>query len=221
MFIKIIKRKRIILISLVLIALSAVVIGEAIDSKRSFEDKLIRFHVIANSDAPFDQALKLKVRDRIFYEMNDKFDTKDINEARTIINENIDYIQRIALDEVSTNGYNYSVSIALEDCDFPTKNYGSITLPAGNYEALRIVIGEGEGKNWWCVLFPPLCFVDVKHGLTDEKTKEKMETVLSEEEFEIINNASQEGEMPVKVKFKTIEILEQSKHKLSKILKNK
>mgnify|MGYP001081421189 CR=1 FL=1 len=219
MFIKIRNKKSIVLIVLILVVISAVVVGEAIDYKRSFQDKLIRFHVIANSDAPFDQALKLKIRDRIFYEMNDKFNTKNIDEARVIIKDNIDYIERIALDEVNTNGYNYSVNVALEEHDFPTKNYGSITLPAGNYEALRIVIGDGEGKNWWCVLFPPLCFVDVEHGLTDEATKEKMQTVLTEEEFELINTAANDGKMPVKVKFKTIEILEKSKHKLSKILK--
>lgn len=194
-------------------------ISDVYKNRESFKENLIRFHVIANSDASFDQALKLKVRDKILKEMGKRFETDDILMAKEIIKENTDYIEKIAIEEINRNGFNYSVKVALEEHEFPTKNYGSITLPAGDYEALRVVIGNGEGKNWWCVLFPPLCFIDVKQGLTDEKTKGKLQEVLSEDEYNMISSAaSQEGKLPIKLKFKIVDILEKSKWKLSKII---
>ncbi|SKC58488.1 stage II sporulation protein R [Maledivibacter halophilus] len=197
----------------------AAYVSDVYKNRESFKENLIRLHVIANSDAPFDQTLKLKVRDKIINEMSSKFKTKSINEAKGIITENINFIEKVALEEVKSNGFNYSVKVALQEHNFPTKNYGSITLPAGEYEALRVVIGNGEGKNWWCVLFPPLCFIDVKHGLTDEKTQTELKEVLSEEEYQMINSAAaQKGELPIKLKFKVVEILEKSKWKLSKIM---
>ncbi|WP_432406862.1 stage II sporulation protein R [Wukongibacter sp. M2B1] len=200
-------------------SLISMYISDVYKNRESFKENLIRFHVIANSDASFDQALKLKVRDKILKEMGKRFETDDILIAKEIIKENTDYIEKIAIEEINRNGFNYSVKVALEEHEFPTKNYGSITLPAGDYEALRVVIGNGEGKNWWCVLFPPLCFIDVKQGLTDEKTKGKLQEVLSEDEYNMISSAaSQEGKLPIKLKFKIVDILEKSKWKLSKII---
>ena len=200
-------------------SLISIYVSDVYKSRESFKGDLIRFHVIANSDAPFDQALKLKVRDKILKEMNSKFETNNIGEAKEIAIENIDLIKEIAMKEVRENGFKYTVDAVLEEHNFPTKNYGSITLPAGGYEALRVVIGDGNGKNWWCVLFPPLCFIDVKQGLTDEKTKDKLQEVLSEEEYNMISNAaSDQGQFPIKLKFKIVEILEESKWKLSKII---
>lgn len=197
----------------------AIYVSDVYRNRESFKENLIRFHVIANSDASFDQALKLKVRDRVLKEMGEKFKTDDIGMAKEIIVENTEYIEKIAMEEINRNGFNYPVKVALEEHSFPTKNYGSITLPAGDYEALRVVIGSGQGKNWWCVLFPPLCFIDVKQGLTDEKTQGKLQEVLTEEEYVMINNAAaSEGELPIKLKFKLVEILENSKWKLSKII---
>ncbi|SHK09670.1 stage II sporulation protein R [Caminicella sporogenes DSM 14501] len=188
-------------------------------NRESYKQDLIRFHVIANSDSPIDQALKLKVRDRVLKEMDSRLNTRDINKAKEIIRENIKEIEEIALDEIKKNGFDYSVRAALEKSNFPTKIYGSIALPAGTYEALRIVIGKGEGKNWWCVLFPPLCFIDVKSGLTNEKTKEELRQVLTKEEFDMINAAaSKEGQLPIKLKFKIVEILENSKWKIKRLV---
>ncbi|WP_432662526.1 stage II sporulation protein R [Wukongibacter baidiensis] len=217
------RRKKIYIILVIVFglitSLISMYIADVYKNRESFKENLIRFHVIANSDASFDQALKLKVRDKILKEMGQKFTTNDILVAKEIIEVNTDYIEKIAMEEIKKNGFNYSVKVALEEHDFPTKNYGSITLPAGNYEALRVVIGNGEGKNWWCVLFPPLCFIDVKQGLTDEKTKGKLQEVLSEEEYEMISSAaSQEGKLPIKLKFKIVDVLEKSKWKLSKII---
>jgi len=214
------KRLAIIILSFVIVAsLTFISLSEVYKNRESYKDNLIRFHVLGNSDAPYDQELKIKVRDRVMKEMNEKFNTKDIEVARALIKDNIKEIEGIAKDEIRRNGYDYPVKVMLQDYIFPTKNYGSITLPAGTYEALRIIIGKGEGRNWWCVLFPPLCFIDVEKGLTNEKTREELKGVLSEDEFKMINSAaSQKGEIPLKLKFKVVEVLEKSKWRISNLV---
>ncbi|MBB6215575.1 stage II sporulation protein R [Anaerosolibacter carboniphilus] len=188
-------------------------------NQKSYKDSLIRFHVLANSDSPEDQALKLKVRDRIIEAMNPRFEQSDsLDETRKIIQENLEEIEAIASAEIQRNGSNYAVKASLSDVVFPTKNYGSITLPAGTYEALRVEIGKAEGSNWWCVLFPPLCFIDIEKGLTNEKTKQEMMNVLTEEEFKMIQTASSEDRIPIKLKFKVVEIIETAKLNLGKVV---
>ncbi len=188
-------------------------------NQESYKSNLIRFHVLANSDSPEDQTLKLKVRDRVIQAMNPKFKkSKSLDETRKIIKRNINNIEKLALEEIQKNGRNDSVKVVLGDFNFPTKNYGSITLPAGKYEALRVVIGEGEGANWWCVLFPPLCFIDMEHGLTNQRTKDEMMHVLTEEEFQMIATSSSRDPIPIKLKFKFVEILEQAKVNMEKVV---
>lgn len=192
---------------------------EAKADKDSYKERLIRFHVLANSDAPEDQAVKLKVRDRVIAEMNPKFEqSKSLEETREILRANLENIEAVAREELQKNGSSETVKAELGWVDFPTKNYGSITLPAGSYEALRIVIGKGQGANWWCVLFPPLCFVDMKSGLTNEKTKRELMSVLTEEEFNMIRTASSEDAIPVKLKFKVVEILESAKNNIGRVV---
>ena len=166
----------------------------------SYKDKLIRFHVLANSDSPMDQELKLKVRDNIIENMNSKFEkSSSIEETREIIKENIENMKTIALNEIHKNGKDYDVDIKLEKSNFPTKSYGKFTLPAGEYEAVRVLIGEAKGQNWWCVMFPPLCFVDVVNGVTDTKTEEDMKKYLTEEEYEkIITNKDMKDKEDIK-----------------------
>ena len=144
--------------------------------------------------------------------------SKSLSQTRGIIKENLVNIEKIAREVISENGSSYRVKVSLEDVLFPTKNYGSITLPAGTYEALRIVIGEGQGANWWCVLFPPLCFIDVDKGLTNEKTKQELMNVLTEEEFNMIQTAGRDNEMPIKLKFKVVEILEYARSNFEKVV---
>jgi stage II sporulation protein R len=193
--------------------------SSAVNDQTGYKQHMIRFHVIANSDAQQDQILKEKVRDRIIQEMNPKMaKSKSLNETREIIQKNINGIKQIAIDEIRKNHQNDSVKVALGDFNFPTKSYGSITLPAGNYEALRVVIGKGEGSNWWCVLFPPLCFIDIERGLTDEKTKQEMMSVLTEEEFDKIHTVKSQDETPFKLKFKVVEIYEHAKFNVRKFV---
>ena len=128
---------------------------------------LIRFHVVANSDSDRDQALKRRVRDLVVQRMAPEFSkAKNLNDARIIAKSHLGEIKEIAMKEIKLWGKDYPVSVMLGRFDFPVKTYGKLTLPAGNYEAVRVVIGKGQGANWWCVLFPPLCFVDVSKGMT-------------------------------------------------------
>ncbi len=136
--------------------------GQETKTEASGSGEFIRLHVVANSDSLFDQDLKRKVRDAIIQSVAPGFLViDDIASARDIARNNLDLIQEIADREVRTAGKEYPVSVELACFPFPTKHYGPFILPAGDYEAVRVVIGEGGGTNWWCVLFPPLCFVDL------------------------------------------------------------
>ncbi len=185
----------------------------------SYKEQLIRFHVLANSDSPQDQELKLKVRDKVIEEMNPRFEkSQSLKETREIIKQNLGLIEEIAYKEIRANNSDYTVEVSLESVVFPTKNYGGITLPAGEYEALRIIIGKGEGSNWWCVLFPPLCFIDMEKGLTDEKTEQELMSVLTEEEFNMIKTAGSEDKIPIKLKFKVVEIIEYARDNFERVV---
>jgi stage II sporulation protein R len=163
------------------------------DIQSSIEEKLIRFHVIANSDNIHDQNLKLKVRDKVLEYIAPKLkDSKSIEESRKILNANDEKIISIALKVIKDNGYNYDVKTTLSKEKFPIKTYGNITLPQGEYEAYRIIIGSGRGQNWWCVMFPPLCFVDITKGeVSYKETENSMKKVLSEEEYEAVDNTKE------------------------------
>lgn len=213
-------RKWVFLTSIIIIALASFVsyIFSIEGSSVAYKNKLIRLHVLANSDSPEDQELKLKVRDKIIANMNDKLgSSKSIDETRQIVKDNIEEIKETALEEIKLNGKEYQITVSLDNQDFPTKSYGGFTLPAGEYEALRVVIGEGKGQNWWCVMFPPLCFIDVTNGLTDGKTKNELRKILTEEEFNMIASAKDQGEMPIILKSKVLDLFEKGKIQFAKI----
>ncbi|MGB9679050.1 MAG: stage II sporulation protein R [Thermoanaerobacteraceae bacterium] len=178
-------------------------------AKEDISRKLIRFHVIANSDSEEDQELKLKVRDAVIFEMNKRFEKiDDIDKSEEMIKTNLEEIQKIAQEVVYKHGKDYKVKALYGWFNFPTKYYGSVALPAGKYKALRIVIGNGEGKNWWCVMFPPLCFIDITHGITDSKTKEEMAKFLTKDEINLIETDKPE------MRFKIVEIFERYYNKV-------
>lgn len=163
-----------------------------------------RLHIIANSDSKEDQELKLKVRDEIISYMNNlNYKTASKEEIKELSIKNSNELKKIAKKVISDNGYNYNVEVKVGNFNFPTKYYGNISLPAGNYDALRIEIGDAKGQNWWCSLFPPLCFVDISSGVIDEKGTSYLKNTLTPEEFEIITNDSRD----IKIKFKIIEML--------------
>ena len=211
-------------IGITLIITASIVAGLLLSSyseevNKGLADNLIRLHVIANSDSPADQALKRDVRDRVLEYMKLQLgDSKDVDQTRIIINEKMDGIISVVKDEFTRQGWDYDVRVSLGSYPFPTKSYGDIALPAGNYEALRVVIGKGEGANWWCVIFPPLCFVDVTHGTVPEPVKEDLKNALTEEEFSIVASADTDDEIPVKIKFKIVEFFQDSKIKFTGLI---
>jgi stage II sporulation protein R len=180
-------------------------------------DKLIRLHVVANSDSPEDQQLKLQVRDRVINSMSSRFEgLKDISEVRSVIEGSLREIEAIARAVIKESGKAYNVQAALTRTDFPTKVYGNLTLPAGSYQALNIVIGDGAGKNWWCVMFPPLCFIDVAHGVVPEKTMNELKKSLTDEEYRLLLSSRTEEEIPVKLRFRIVELAKSMNLKLAK-----
>ncbi len=179
-------------------------------------DNLIRLHVVANSDSPQDQELKREVRDAVLSYMHKEIkDSQDIEQTRAIVVDRLDEIRTVAQNMIYQQGHEYEVRTILGSHPFPTKVYGDINLPAGNYQALRVIIGNGAGSNWWCVLFPPLCFVDVTHGTVPDSVKEDLKMVLSQEEYDIVTASDDESDIPIKIKFKIVEIFQESKTKLA------
>ncbi|TYQ15323.1 UNVERIFIED_CONTAM: stage II sporulation protein R [Acetivibrio alkalicellulosi] len=180
-------------------------------------DSLIRLHVVANSDSPEDQQLKNDVRDEIIKYMKDELkNIKDVDKTKEIINENLEYIRDIAKKEIDRQGKYYNVDVSLGNYPFPTKVYGDINLPAGVYQALRVSIGESTGKNWWCVLFPPLCFVDATHGTISDSVKEELREILTKEEYSLITAEEEEfNKIEISIKFKVVEVFQDTKIKAS------
>lgn len=200
------KFKRFILVSALLIiyvCISAVSYTHAVTT--DIADSVFRLHVIANSNSDEDQNLKYIVRDKVIEYMSSiSQNASSKEEVIKIAKANLDKIQAIAAQTIRDNGYTYSVNVEVGNFSFPSKRYGDITLPPGYYDALRIKIGKAEGQNWWCVMFPPLCFVDVTSGVVPDESKEIMKENLSKEEFDLISKNSNE----VKVKFKIVEVLQ-------------
>lgn len=161
----------IIFVAVVIAVIGAkVVSGEPSSDYAYNPENLIRLHVIANSDLAYDQELKLQVRDAIMRETAETFRAATtIEQARRLLAANLARIDGIAHQTVAAAGYHYPVRTEFGIFPFPAKTYGAMVLPPGEYQALRVVIGEGQGKNWWCVLFPPLCFLNLDSGLATRR----------------------------------------------------
>ena len=183
------------------ISISAISYVNAVSS--NIEDSVFRLHVIENSDSKEDQNLKYKVRDNLIEYMNILCEnTKSKQEAIEIAKNNLEEFQKIAEETIIENGYSYTAQVEIGNFSFPTKNYGDVSLPAGYYDALRVKIGDAKGQNWWCVMFPPLFFVNVSSGIVPEESKELMKQELNDEEYSIITN---EDSSEIKFKIGLIE----------------
>lgn len=171
-------------------------------------NSVFRLHVIANSNSEEDQNLKYKVRNALIEYMNSiSKGVSSKEEAIKIAEENKENFYNIAKKVINDNGFNYNVNINIGNFSFPTKSYGDISLPAGFYDALKVEIGEASGKNWWCVMFPSLCFVDVSEGIVPDESKEDLQSNLQEEEYNLISSDNLEFQ----VKFKLVELFENAK----------
>ena len=169
--------------------------------------KVLRLHIIANSDSEEDQLLKLKVRDAIISYFS-KYDLKSLEDTKIFTIKKIKKLESLAIDELNKNGYDYGVKAEILKKSFKTRIYENISLPAGRYESLKITIGNGDGKNWWCVVFPPMCLPaaqDRDVEISDTKVFEKSEK-------KIINNDNK-----YEIRFKIVEIFESFHEIISKI----
>ncbi len=203
------KLKAVIILSILLFLYTTIcAISYAENVSTDIAESVFRLHILANSDSKEDQELKIKVRNSLLDYMNSLCSNcKSKEEAIILVEQNKEKFREIALNTVKENGYNYDVKINIGNFQFPTKNYGDISLPAGFYDALRVEIGEAKGQNWWCVMFPPLCFVDISSGIVPDESKKLMEDNLSEEEFALVSDSSN---AEIQFKFKILEFFTNS-----------
>ena len=170
--------------------------------QQQMAEKVLRFHVLANSDSEEDQNLKLAVRDAVGGFMQEK--TKNLDskmECEKMVAEQMSEIEAVAEQVITEAGYSYEVHAELANCKFPIKTYGDYTFPAGNYDALKLTIGEGKGQNWWCVMYPNMCFQNSMYEVVNEESEENLRAVLDEEEYQAVLNSGN-----YKVRFRLLEI---------------
>ncbi|MCK8828280.1 stage II sporulation protein R [Natroniella acetigena] len=162
------------------------------------QEDLLRLHIVPNSNSIDDQILKREIKEQVITMTQTLLaDKTDISQAETELINNKEQVGVLIEDELRTKGYDYQVELNITETFFPTRTYGNLTLEQGDYKALEIIIGQGGGENWWCVLFPPLCFID------------SGEQVVSESEGEVVDNLDHQ-EVDFKFKLKSIEYLEEN-----------
>ncbi len=167
-------------------------------------DNVLRLHVLANSDSEADQALKLEVRDAILEVGNGLFDgVSDRDEAEAILKENLGVFEEAALRTIAASGYSYPVHFELGEEEYPARTYGSLCFPSGSYLSLRVIIGEGEGQNWWCVLYPPLCMSAATAERRDEEAF--IAVGFTGDQYRVITETAQPT---YRARFKMLEVFE-------------
>lgn len=178
------------------ILISMVMTGIVVNAKQSqmqqeLAEEVFRFHVLANSDSEEDQALKMQVKEAVIAYMKEEIPESDSVEiTKEWAKSHLSAIVNLAQAVIRKEGYAYDVTAEVTSCDFPEKTYGDITFPSGEYEALRIEIGQAKGQNWWCVLYPNLCFIDAVHAVVPEKGKKDLKKVLEEDTYEMVTATS-------------------------------
>lgn len=159
--------------------------------QRKMAGEVFRFHVLANSDSEEDQALKMKVKENVIAYMREQLPESDsVETTKTWAENHVREIKILAEKTLREEGCKDAVRVEITNCYFPDKTYGDITFPKGRYDALRIEIGEAKGQNWWCVLYPNLCFIDAVHAVVPKEGKEELKEVLDEEEYEMVTATS-------------------------------
>lgn len=175
--------------------------------QQALADRVVRLHILANSDSDEDQALKLQVRDRVLDRAAEILtESADRAAAERALRAALPELESLAADEIARRGYDYPVTAELADTAFPTREYDGFALPAGRYLALRLVIGAGEGHNWWCVVFPPLCT-----AVSSDLAQTAMAAGLTEDDVQLIT----ESDNGYVLKFKSIELWEALRARLA------
>ena len=159
--------------------------------QKKMADEVFRFHVLANSDSEKDQALKMKVKEKVIDYMKEELpESESVEMTKAWAKNHLAEIEAMAEDALQKEGCIDTVKAEVTTCYFPDKTYGDITFPKGEYEALRIEIGAAKGQNWWCVLYPNLCFIDAVHAVVPDEGKKELKEVLDEEEYEVVTATS-------------------------------
>lgn len=201
-------KRKVIIAGIAVLFVSLVVVfyqraeAEQENIQQGIANEIIRFHVLANSDTVIDQGVKLDVKNKVVKELQkDLADVSTVNEARMVISSKLDDIEHMAEDVLKQKGFDYEATVQLTKDYFPVKAYGDLVFPQGDYEALEIKIGKAKGKNWWCVLFPSLCFVDQTYQVVPDKSKDLLKDKLTEDEYDSLLS----GESDVEYKLKVVE----------------
>lgn len=187
--------------------------------------EILRFHVLANSDSPEDQALKLEVKDLLLETIriglskaHPELKESDFTRAQ-ILTHVLDHrseLEQTAVTWIAEHGYSYPVDIRFESCHFPEKTYGDMTFPAGTYDAVRVLIGEGKGQNFWCVLYPALCYMDSTYAIVPDASKTTLKSLISEDDFLALMTArhkktgQESSPSRIKIRFKFLEYIGQT-----------
>lgn len=201
------KTSKILLILCVFVLCVAVCNILPVHGEEKIYESVVRLHVLANSDSEDDQALKLKVRDAILSYVSPRvIDSASREEAIEILNGELEEIKKAATKVVADEGYDYSVEVTLTLEDYPTRNYESMSFPSGEYVSLRVMIGEAEGQNWWCVLFPPLCLSAASERAENEEAF--IAVGLNSDQYKIITETD---EAKYYLRFKLLEVIENMK----------
>lgn len=160
-------------------------------TQQELAKEVLRFHILANSDSKEDQDLKMQVKEEVLKFMKRELPhSHSVDETKEWASSHLQEIEELAEALIVQKGYDYPVHAEVTNCEFPDKTYGDVTFPAGEYEALRIEIGKAGGHNWWCVLYPNLCFVDATNAVVPEEGKEELQEVLTDDEYHMITATS-------------------------------
>ncbi|MGI6084281.1 MAG: stage II sporulation protein R [Acetivibrionales bacterium] len=202
---------------LLVVLIICIIFGGA--TQKQIADNVVRLHIVANSDSELDQELKLKVRDAILKHMEEKYpDGATRDEAASYLKESLPLIKEIAAGVVKENGSDAAVIAKYGVYPFPTKEYEGLALPAGMYEAVRVELGSAQGRNWWCIMFPPLCVADANSLKMDEEAMSQLKKGLGEDNYQLITDITENANGPVKIKFRIVEIVENSKIRLAELI---
>ena len=169
--------------------------------------EILRFHVLANSDSDEDQQLKLRVRTLLLDSIYEKLgENASLDDTKEYVLANKDSLEQEAEDYMKAEGYDYPAHMEVTECYFPTKTYGDMVSPCGTYDAVRVEIGKGKGHNWWCVLYPPLCFVDSTYAVVPDSSREILRESLDAADYQAL--LKKQPEVHIRIRSKFLELLE-------------
>lgn len=175
------------------------------ETQKNVAASVIRLHIVANSDSDRDQEVKLMVRDELIKQIAPMTcNSKNIDDAIEIVTDNLSLAENICKNVLKKNGFLYGAKAYYGKAEFPVKKYANVTFPAGEYNALRVVLGEGKGHNWWCVMYPPLCFAESAEGEFSTESLESLKNNIDAASYAMLAD----GKVPINFKFKIWEIIE-------------